>query len=176
MLECIVKIFGNLQGFFCLFTMYWKGRWTFRNCSSSHRVLMPESALSRLWIFPTAAGTPQKMWSVWSGVTHIMSGLKAEVAEDAQWWEQTATGWHLGGLGSLWWILYWRGHQKHKQEVGHGSSRGCCGRKYLGRCCPTPVTAPQTSLLREPLPHGSSSIIVIHTFGYFFHKIFFLQR
>lgn len=124
--------------------------------------------------WPHVAGTPQKMWSVWSGVTHIMSGLKAEVAESQhgdgsrQQLGDTLEVWAASG-GSY--IGEATRSTSRRWNIG-AAGGACCGRKCWGRCCPTPVTAPQTSLFREPLPHGSSCIIVIHVFWFFFHKYF----
>lgn len=176
MLECSVKIFGNLTGIFffnlCIekedehleivqvVTECW-----------CQKVLSAGCGYFQEW--PHAPGTPQKIYQFDQGWHTLF--LKPEVAEWSAWrWEQTASGWHIVGFGQLLVALVLKrppeaqagGGTLEQQEVNPMEENTGVGTvQHLG---PTS----QTSVLRKPLPRVSNSITVIHMFWYFFIKYF----
>lgn len=90
--------------------------------------------------WPHAPGTLRKCDQFDQG-WHTLC-LKPEVAEwSAQWWEQTASGWH-------WRVVWATSGESYIEETTRNMSRRwnigaaggeCYGRKYWGRYCQTPV-------------------------------------
>lgn len=155
--------------------MYSKGRWTFRNCSSSHRVLMPEMLSAGCGYFqqwPHAPGTPQKMWSVWSGVTQAMPEARScwvvstVMGADSKWVTHCRVVWATSGGSCI-----EEATRSTSRRWNTGAAGGVAyGRKYWGRYCPTPGTYITNISAQE----GTSSCQQFHhgrfTFWYFFIK------
>lgn len=163
--------------------MYWKGRWTFRNCSSSHRVLMPESALSRLWILPrvtTHSRNSSENLSIWSGVTHVIPEARGcwvvsmAMGADSKWVTHCRVWATSGGSCTE------EATRSTSRRWDTGAAGGeSYGRKYWGRYRPTPgtyitnISAQEATSTCQQFHHSDSHVLI------FFHKIFLkvdLQR
>lgn len=137
------QIFGNLPGWVFFFWLCIR-RWTVRNCSSSHLALMPESALSRLYILPTVTTRSRNSSeSVIKGDTRVVPEARGRwmvstvMGAEGNWATHCGVVWENSAGPSA---LCWRGHQKQARGGRTGkrdSGSTCPGRRYQGPYYPT---------------------------------------
>lgn len=181
MLECSVKIFGNLTGIF-FFLLCIEGEdehleivQVVTECWCQ-KVLSAGCGYFQEW--PHAPGTPQKIWSIWSRVTHVMPEARGcwmvstVMGADSKWVTHCRVVWAAPG-GSY--IEEATRNTSRRWNVG-AAGGVCYGRKYWGKyLCATS----QTSVLRKPLPRIGNSVTGDSRVLILLHKIFLkvdLQR